>query len=245
MGAAPARIMEIVTAMNELPYAEIAGAMEFLFRPKTRESWGGPFNGQALRLSQVREIFGAIKPDVVIETGTYRATSTIALADLSRSPVFTIESSRRYWGYSRMRLLLRKQITLLKGDSRDHIARLGAQLSPVKQVPFFYLDAHWEDDLPLARELELIYSFSWDAVVMIDDFKVEGDDGYTYDDYGPGKVLDMNYLRPAVADHQLDVFFPSAPSTLETGMKRGAVILARKGQVSHRLDQLSTLAKMK
>jgi hypothetical protein len=43
---------------------------------------------------------------------------------------------------------------------------------------FFYLDAHWNEDLPLAEEIDLIFSRSPCAVVMIDDFEVPGDPGF-------------------------------------------------------------------
>jgi hypothetical protein len=32
------------------------------------------------------------------------------------------------------------------------------------------------------------------TVAMIDDFRVPGDEGYAYDDYGPGKALTADYL---------------------------------------------------
>jgi hypothetical protein len=229
--------------MKAFAIPELAGVLEFFFRPQTRESWGGPFNGQVQRFKQVRDIFEQIRPDVVIETGTYRATSTIALAGLTQAPVYTIEASRKQWGYSMARLLLRRQVTLLKGDSRRHIAALAASLATEKLVPFFYLDAHWGSDLPLAEELSLIFSPPWDPVVMVDDFKVDGDPGYTYDDYGPGKTLDLDYISPAVTQFGLQVYFPSAAAANETGMKRGAVVLARNGRVAQELARLDCLRK--
>jgi hypothetical protein len=37
---------------------------------------------------------------------------------------------------------------------------------------FVYLDAHWNDDLPLAEELEIVFGACPNAIVMIDDFNV-------------------------------------------------------------------------
>ncbi|MES2632425.1 MAG: hypothetical protein V4669_05605 [Pseudomonadota bacterium] len=224
---------------------ELQGAIEFLTVPETRKSWGGPFNGQLRRASQVREIFEAIKPDAVFETGTYRATSTIALAALSDAPLYTMEQSAKQWGYSRTRLLLHRGVTLLRGDSRVHLKRLCEQLHRTTKAPFFYLDAHWEEDLPLAQELEIIFAFPWQATVMVDDFKVEGDTGYAFDDYGPGKVLDLGYVKHTVERHALEVFFPSAPSAEETGAKRGCLVLARKGEVADKLDLLASMRRHK
>lgn len=66
---------------------------------------------------------------------------------------------------------------------------------------------------------------SWKQVaIMVDDFKVEGDPGYTYDDYGEGKCLELAYLGE-LEDHGLRAFFPGVPSTEETSLKRGSVVL--------------------
>ena len=46
-------------------------------------------------------------------------------------------------------------------------------------------------------EAELAVSNFSKAVLMIDDFNVPDDPGYGFDDYGPGKRLDINYLRAA------------------------------------------------
>jgi hypothetical protein len=64
----------------------------------------------------------------------------------------------------------------------------------------FYLDAHWNDDLPLEEELELIFSVHPHAVVMIDDFQVPDDPGYQFDEYGPGKALTPALITPVVSE---------------------------------------------
>jgi hypothetical protein len=56
---------------------------------------------------------------------------------------------------------------------------------------FFYFDAYSNEDLPLAEEIDIIFGRSPHAVVMIDDFEVTDDPGFAYDDYGPGKALNM------------------------------------------------------
>jgi hypothetical protein len=54
---------------------------------------------------------------------------------------------------------------------------------------FFHLDAHWEGDLPLQEEIEIILGRFPNFLIMIDDFRVPGDSGYGFDDYGRGKML--------------------------------------------------------
>jgi hypothetical protein len=83
------------------------------------------------------------------------------------------------------------------------------------------LDAHWEDDLPLREEVEIITS-SWErAVVIIDDFEVTGDAGYTFDDYGPGRRLCLDYL----AGTPWPIYFPTLDSAAETGGRRGCAVI--------------------
>jgi hypothetical protein len=61
---------------------------------------------------------------------------------------------------------------------------------------------------------------------MIDDFAVPGDPQYGFDDYGPGKVLRMEYLLQ-FANAGLSYFFPSLPADRETGKQRGCVVVCR------------------
>src|SRR6185295_75953 len=111
----------------------------------------------------------------------------------------------------------------------------------VEKCVFFYLDAHWYDDLPLAKEVDLIASHRKRFVVMIDDFKVSDDPGYDFDDYGNGKALALPLIKESIAAHQLGAFFPAAAARDETGAQRGCVVLASNGELSRKLLQLALL----
>jgi hypothetical protein len=95
-----------------------------------------------------------------------------------------------------------------------------------KSCLFVYLDAHWNINLPLVEELETVFSACSNAIVMIDDFKVPFDDGYGYDDYGAGLSLTAELIKPSTAAHNLQIFYPSTPSALETGGRRGCAVIA-------------------
>lgn len=69
--------------------------------------------------------------------------------------------------------------------------------------------------MPLAGELELVFSHCSAAVVMIDDFQVPFDAGYAYDDYGAGKALVPGYIAPAVSVYGLRAFYPRRPLSLK------------------------------
>lgn len=202
------------------------GRIDYVLHPKKRNTWGGPFNGQVGRRAIFDALCRALTPAAIVETGTHRGTTTEYFATLG-PPIYTIEFNPKYFGFASQRLGGRASITLIRGDSRTEMRRLfaGPLVALGDRPILFYLDAHWGEDLPLLEEVGLIYDFSRKAVIMIDDFKVPGDSDYNYDDYGPGKVLELDYLMPAVERHGLAAFAPALPAKEETGMRRGSLVL--------------------
>jgi predicted O-methyltransferase YrrM len=189
-------------------------------RPSLRRSWGGPLNGQERRRELVRSIAKSMDFDVVLETGAFRGTSTEFFAAVFGVQVETVEANPRYFAYSRRRFARQPRIRVVFGDSRQFLREMAT--SRLYKTPFVYLDAHWEEDLPLREELEIIRD-AWDrAIVMIDDFAVPDDPGYGYDDYGAGKALERDYLPPLQG---WALCFPEAPSAEETGRRRGCSVL--------------------
>lgn len=217
-----------------------SGMVDYYVRPQLRRSWGGPFNGQQYRTRIYRDLIRTIGFSTIVETGTFRGTTTTLLAQAG-IPVYTVEAHPRYFTYARLRLRHYRHVNLSRGDSRSFLKRLADDPMFPRSRVLFYLDAHWEDDLPLRDELEIIYGHWSEAVVMIDDFEVPGT-GYTYDDYGAGKALTLDYLRPLAHLH-LTAFFPAAGSEQETGMQRGCVVLCQEPQIVSALSQIETLTR--
>ena len=85
-------------------------------------------------------------------------------------------------------------VTVQLGDSRQFLLLHAERPTVNTDAVFVYLDAHWQEDLPLAEELRIVASVWTRCVVMVDDFQVPGDSGYAYDDYGPGLALTEDYL---------------------------------------------------
>ena len=166
--------------------------------------------------------------DRILETGTFRGTSTEFFATVFQTPVHTVESNARYCVDSRQRLATEPGVTVELGDSRTFLERYFDQANVREQTLFVYLDAHWEEDLPLAEELAAIARATTRCIVMIDDFQVPGDSGYAYDDYGPGKALVEDYLPQSLLKGWA-LMYPTAPSEEETGAKRGCCVLVSPG----------------
>ena len=192
-----------------------------MIRPGVLTSWGGPLNGQAHRQRIVRDLARAIAFERVIETGTYRGSSTEFFAHVTGARVSTVEASRRHYEFARRRFAGLPYIEVAHGDSRTFLRRQAG--GPTDGNTLFYLDAHWEQDLPLREELQIIHA-SWPrAVVLVDDFEVPGEPGYAFDDYGHGKALTVGYL-PVMEGW--GTYYPSLPPAEETGARRGCVLLA-------------------
>ena len=218
----------IKKVLRQLLGGRILGTVDYWRFSERRTAWGGPFNGQERR----RELFAALvqklRPAAIIETGTHLGTTTEFMAE-NDVPIYSVEANRRSLGFARARLWRKRHVTIRSGDSRDALrAFFAGPLRSRGSAPILvYLDAHWQDDLPLVGELEIIFGNCPEAAVVIDDFEVPGDRGFAFDDYGPGKALNAAYIVPVVDAHDLMIFYPSASSGEETGARRGCVVLCK------------------
>ncbi len=211
--------------------------------PKYIASDEAGFNGQSARKEIFRKLLSTIDFQFIVETGTWLGDTTAYMAELSKLPVFSAEVNRRYHSIAKMRLKDIQNVNLRNVDSTVLIKELSKQDGLSNACPFFYLDAHWYRELPLTQEIELIVQ-QWDRfVIMVDDFKVPGDDGYGYDDYGPGKTLSIEHIGPLLRHYDLTTYFPATRSADETGKKRGCVLLARTGPLTQMLRTISSLRR--
>lgn len=200
------------------------------------------FNGQRTRKQIFRDILSALNIERVVETGMWIGDTTGFMAEVSGLPVYTAEVNRRFYSVAKMRLAQFPDIHFELADSRTFLKTL-AQSDVVERCTFFYLDAHWYKDLPLYDEIDIIATRWRRFAVMVDDFRVAGDDGYKYDNYGKGKVLALESITELLRRHSLAPFFPSVPSCQETGARRGCVVIVRKGEDSSRLTDLASLTQ--
>jgi hypothetical protein len=209
--------------VKRLP-SSLASSIDW-YRPSLRDSWGGPMNGQARRLELVRDLCSRFHCELAVETGAFRGTTTEFLDDLLGVPVVTIEAHPRYFRYSARRFENRPLIDVRHADSASELRRLARMPDIVQRRTFFYLDAHWQGDLPLRTELDIIGAHWPDAFAIVDDFEVAGDGGYGFDAYPSGERLDLGYLRGLT---HWTAFAPTAPSSSESGARRGCIVLATR-----------------
>src|SRR4051812_28068411 len=166
--------------------AALTRRVQWSFSPPW-QGFGEPLNGQEIRTRTFQHLLREFGPDALVETGTFLGFTTRYLAEQGL-PVFTVENSPGYFNLSRASLRNTENVEMMLGDSADGLRKL-AERRPFER-PLFYLDAHWDDRLPLADELSCIGE-TWDeALVLIDDFKVPGHPGYGYDTYN-GAALEI------------------------------------------------------
>ena len=217
------------------------GRLDYLFKPSLKSSWGGPFNGQAFRQRIYSEIMAAFSFEAIVETGTYLGTTTMYFAG-SGLPVFTVEANPRSHAYSSLRFRREAragQIHLSEGDTIWFLRMLSQDPRVKNARAFFYLDAHWYEHLPLREELQIVFENWRNAVALVDDFQVPGT-SYGYDDYGAGKALTLEYLRP-LKPLGLTAFFPAVGPEQESGGKRGCIVLSRDQAVTDTLARIPSL----
>ena len=200
------------------------------FRPRRHryysKYYGAPFNGQKIRRCIFNDIINKTKFKLIVETGTFSGATTGCMHQISGLPVYTVELDDRCYAYSKMRYLLNTNIKVFNGDSRKFLILLSTKYKLKNERIFFYLDAHRNLDLPLCQEIEVIFKNWAKAVIMIDDFQVPFDEGYGFDSYETGEELSLSLLM-SINSGSFSIFFPSEASSLETGHRRGCVVLAK------------------
>ena len=198
------------------PVARAAGA---LTAPPPWEGFSEPFNGQAARREAILRLAAEFKPDAWIETGTFLGHTTRFLAEQG-PPVYTVEIDPAWFRLAKRSLRRHSNLTMICGDSVEGL-RLLLDREDFSR-PFFYLDAHWFERLPLAEEVSLILAGWEEAIIVIDDFLVPGQPGYGYDILA-GVPLSSELLElPADAA----LAYPTIPAVEETGARRGTGYIA-------------------
>src|SRR4030095_4950281 len=186
---------------TELSVHRLETALEALVvGPKYVPDDVAAFNGQAQRKRIFANIISAIPFDAIVETGTCLGDTTRYMRQTTGQPVYSYELSHTFYSLAKMRLADLNDVHLELTDSRQFLRKLGRDELVDKSV-FFYLDAHWYDDLPVAEELDIIGSKWKQFVVMIDDFRVPWDRDYGYDDYYDDRVLELKLLIPVMSKH--------------------------------------------
>ena len=221
----------------------LRGRQDFLSQDQKKfYPWGFAMNGMTSRLEATRQIIFAANIERIVETGTFRGTTTEWFAQFGL-PVESVEIAPRHHAFSVARLSKFKNVEIVLDSS---IAFLKSRIVRGRVAPdapqLFYLDAHWKNHFPLREELELIFNYYTNAIVLVDDFNVADDPDYAYDNYGPDKAATLEYVKASNVP-SLAVFYPSTSAKQETGARCGWVVLSSNASTSQILSKITLLRK--
>jgi hypothetical protein len=223
-------------------YGYLLAAQIDLAIPSLHLVGANPFNGQVNRMDVFRAILDACSISIIVETGTCRGATTEYMGKNFSGKIYSCDVDQRYFEYAKRRLAHLTNVEVQLIDSRQLFEQLFNQPILQGKPIFFYLDAHWNKDLPLLGEISLILNSNLKAVVMIDDFEVPFDQGYGYDTYGNGKKLCLQMLN-GFRDQMEYAYFPALPAVKETGPRRGCIVFTTSAELDQRLRTLPSLSR--
>ena len=213
--------------LSALPVEAIKAArsVEELRRLVDRHPLDG-FNGQVLRAAYLAWLYETLGCTSFLETGTRWGYTAISAKLLFGGPVFTVELLRKnYWHgrlLAKLALGAANDLHFQHGDSRIALAAWMAGEAPGAR-PMVYLDAHFFEDLPLAKEVELAVERGH-CVIVIDDFKIPHDTAFGWDKKR-GYEIKMEVLADVLPPDRVRVLYPAHAAREETGYHRGTCII--------------------
>ena len=167
------------------------------------------FNREAIRAYIFWQLHRRYRCSSFVETGTFYGNTAGYAHRVFKTPVFTAELNNTHYVVSKTNLAWARGIHQYKASSPEF---LDSVCDPAKigENTMFYLDAHWNEFMPLPDELTIIAERCEKAVILIDDFMVPWDDRFFYDEY-PDIRIDLDivnkWLKPKRSD--ISVFMPS------------------------------------
>jgi hypothetical protein len=186
-----------------------------------------PLNGQLRRAEKISELVKALSPKAIIETGTYRGITSDFFAAVSGVKIYTIEINQEFASEAALRFHHSGSSSLIElrvGDSSVEVPKIIEELNLGRSSLFAYLDAHWNESLPLSKELRALEHLKGPCVIVIDDFQVPDFPGYGFDQYG-----DIKVGRDLISnDSCYKVWVPNESHLRETGARRGTAYLINK-----------------
>jgi hypothetical protein len=205
------------------------------------------FNLEAIRAYIFWKLHRLHNCSSFVETGTLYGNTAGFTNRVFKTPVFTAELNSTHHLVSKANLAWARGVTQYKASSPDFLNQV-CQGSAIGDNPMFYLDAHWNEFMPLPDELTIIAENCDKAVILIDDFMVPWDDRFLYDEY-PDIRIDVEiinkWLRPIRED--ISVYMPSYdPGSDPSGKGIGfaIILMGQKQELSLESFPFNLLAEL-
>lgn len=190
-----------------------------------------PFNSDVHLEEEMKKIINAFGVELVIETGTYKGASTNWFAK-NVDKVCTCELNAKYFNEALSYLTAEghDNFSIFKGNSPEGL-EMFLEENIGKNILVF-LDAHWYNYCPLMDELEVIENSDQKPILVIHDFKVEGEhelpekhyDSYNDQDY------EWSWIKDAVEDIYGEDGYEKYYNSKATGSQRGCLFIIPKNK---------------
>lgn len=160
-------------------------------------------NGDMVVQDIVRKIVDENNIGTIVETGTHIGHSTYFFGGLGKN-VITTEINEGWLNQAKKHLAGFTNVQFFLGDSATLMSEELKKLNDEKV--FFFLDAHFNNDLALDRELKAIAESKVVPYIMIHDFKVPNRSDLGYDGWD-GKEYSLENIK-----HMIDEIYPKGYS---------------------------------
>ena len=190
------------------------------------------FNGDHLIWTEFKNLINKFNVEVIIETGTYKAQSTVDFAMLGL-PVHTTESRVPFYNEAVATISASANSELIYphfGDSPKILEEIIPPIAADKKRIIFFLDAHWYNDDCLVRELNVLKTINFQGVlpvILIHDIQVPGHSEYGFDRY-KDRPVSMDWIDPHMFELYKDVgydFHYNTGISDEASHNRGCVFI--------------------
>lgn len=178
------------------------------------------FNEDTILQNTFAELVQLHKPDLILETGTHRADTTLFFASFG-VPVISTEINIDFFNESLRKVGNLTNVRLLLGDSANQLQEHIAVFKDKKVLAF--LDSHFLNDQVLERELDILSTFSPKPIIIIHDFYVPGKD-FGYDTWD-GHRYDLEFYKPYFDKVYGENQYSYRYNTEAVGCRRGVIIL--------------------
>src|SRR5262249_5410929 len=197
------------------------------------------FNGQKKRARVFSRVDRKIPFENYVETGTFLGMTTDFLARRAKAHdahVYSCEIDSRYHAIANRTVGDLPNVSLQQANSVDFLRELSPKL--VTAMNFVYLDAHWNDYLPLRDELLILRGWQ-NSVVLIDDFKVPSDPRFGWDRYDEDREICREHTPGPSGARPSS--FPTFPAPDGRAAPGGSCVRAMSTPLQDILDQTPLL----
>jgi hypothetical protein len=177
------------------------------------------FDGQVSKAEMFQELVAKGPMRVALHTGVFLGRTTRYLAGRFHH-VVAFEDTINDLEQAQQHCAIQPNISFGYGDSRELQANWANIPIPLDEIDFAYLDARASGICSVREELAFVLSAMPNAVIFIDDIKVEDDIDYSYATFPP-IAQDFAYVEDVLKAHDPLCFYPVRRGLDDTSLHYG------------------------